>query len=203
MHHGEFRPGINPFDNGKGISTFRIAVLTILGTLLLFTGISASSDAATRNVAVGGAVSGSCTGTPCDLNWAISVADPADTVSLANGTYNLGNIQVPKELHFVGASRAGTIVGLTSGSPAVDTFELNDTADGSSFSTMTITGRDGGKSAIGTTTAATSVDDIDITNVSVTSTKWGGGNAAIGITAPASGWTLDDVLTGQPAPMIR
>jgi hypothetical protein len=111
MHHGEFRPGINPFDNGKGISTFRIAVLTILGTLLLFTGISASSDAATRNVAVGGAVSGSCTGTPCDLNWAISVADPADTVSLANGTYNLGNIQVPKELHFVGASPEPTAAG--------------------------------------------------------------------------------------------
>lgn len=185
MNQGEFRPGSNAFPSSEGISTFRIAVLAIRGALILFAGVSASADAATRNVAVGGAVSGSCSGTPCELNYAINVADPADTIALANGTYDLGNVQVPKELHFLGASRANTIVGLTSGSLAVNTFELNDGADGSSFNTMTITGRDGGKSAIGTTTGATGVDNINITNVSL--------NAA-----PAS--TVVPTAPGQPAP---
>ena len=44
------------------------------------------------------------------------MADPADTIALANGTYDLGgNVRVPMN-SLPGASRANTIVGLTSGS---------------------------------------------------------------------------------------
>jgi len=64
-----------------------------------------------RNVAVGGNDSGNCTTGACrTVHYAVSQAQPGDTVRVAAGTYTFGSqLNLPVGIHLVGADSAQTI----------------------------------------------------------------------------------------------
>ena len=128
MNQGEFRPGSNAFPSSEGISTFRNRGTSQPGSPdpLFRVSVRRRGPPATSRSAAPSAAAES--GTPCELNYAINVADPADTmIALAKRHHDLGNVQVPKEptrcLPRQHHRRADS-------QPRGQHLELNDGADG-------------------------------------------------------------------------
>lgn len=89
---------------------------------------------AQRNVSPAGLDAGDCVAPCATLAYAISQSNPGDVINVADGTYPVSATTiVDKALSIVGASEAGTIVELMSGTPL-----LSVTAAGVSLSTLTL-----------------------------------------------------------------
>ena len=201
MHPGTDASVIAPA--AKSSRLRNIAIALIAATALLIVG-AASADAATRLVTTSGGTSGSCSVTPCTIPYAITVADPGDTISIADGSYTTAtNISVPKNIQFVGQSRGGTLIGPDTGTVNQPNFVLSDNADGTTFSDLTVRSRHTGHIGAIQVPAglAGSVDDIGITNVTIdgiSSNSGDGiniGDATSG--AAADDWVLDDVAINE------
>jgi hypothetical protein len=157
---------------------------------LTVTGAAATRYVATDGDDDGGSNNCKDSGNPClTVGHAIARAASGDTVSIENGDYPEAGLTVNKQIHFVGESEAGVVVGPTVNTNQ-NTFSLGNASDGTSFSSLTVLGRTGGQfGAIAS--SASGADDITITGVTIKGPGASGFGVSFG--GDADGWTLDDV----------
>ena len=92
--------------------------------LVLVTMAASTAMAADRHATPGGLTSGSCltVGTACTVAYALSVADPGDTIILGNGAYYEGELDITKDFVTIQGSNNGATRTTKSGGAGVAAF---------------------------------------------------------------------------------